>query len=293
MDRTSKRQAATKIEYKSLLDRCIAAHPAQQGSLGRIPLRELTAGAVRVWFASLGNQHVRRNSHAYGLLHAVCATAVKDGLLPANPCQITRAMNPPRKREPIILTVAEVGALADAIEERFKALFLISAWCGLRWGEVTELRRKDVGAGCEIISVSRAVTHRGSCRIDSTKSGHARTVVVPPHIRADIKDHLDNHTADSADALLFPPLRGGCHLNDSVFMRSSFRPALKAIGREGVRVHDLRHFAGTMTTRVGNLVETMERLGHSTAKASLIYQQSVNGRRLSRSSWNLRWRSLT
>ena len=26
--------------------------------------------------------------HAYGLLHAICATAVKDGLLQANPCQI-------------------------------------------------------------------------------------------------------------------------------------------------------------------------------------------------------------
>ncbi|HZE18183.1 MAG TPA: hypothetical protein VE197_22205, partial [Mycobacterium sp.] len=30
--------------------------------------------------------------------------------------------------------------------------------------------------------------------------------------------------------------------------------------------------------RVGNLVETMARLGHSTEKASLTYQQMVNGR---------------
>ena len=37
-------------------------------------------------------------------------------------------------------------------------------------------------------------------------------------------------------------------------------------------IHDLRHFASTMSARVGNLVETMQRLGHSTAKASLIYQ---------------------
>ena len=52
-------------------------------------------------------------------------------------------------------------------------------------------------------------------------------------------------------------------------------PALESIGREGVRVHDLRHFAGTQTARVGSLVETMERLGHSTASASLLYQQRV------------------
>ncbi|HTH84846.1 hypothetical protein [Mycobacterium sp.] len=43
-------------------------------------------------------------------------------------------------------------------------------------------------------------------------------------------------------------------------------------------MHDLRHFVGTQTARVGNLRETMERLGHRTPKASLIYQQIVNGR---------------
>jgi hypothetical protein len=56
-----------------------------------------------------------------------------------------------------------------------------------------------------------------------------------------------------------------------------FRPALKAIGREGVRIHDLRHFAGTQTARVGNLVETTQRLGHTTAKVSLLYQQQLDG----------------
>jgi hypothetical protein len=67
-------------------------------------------------------------------------------------------------------------------------------------------------------------------------------------------------------------------MNDRVFSREYFADALATIGRKGVRVHDLRHFSGTQTARVGNLVETMGRLGHSTAKASLIYQQIVSGR---------------
>jgi hypothetical protein len=45
-----------------------------------------------------------------------------------------------------------------------------------------------------------------------------------------------------------------------------------------MRLHDLRHFAGTMTAQVGNLVETMARLGHSTPAASLRYQGQVSGR---------------
>ena len=81
-----------------------------------------------------------------------------------------------------------------------------------------------------------------------------------------------------ADALVFPALRDGCHMNDSVFAKH-FAPALKTVGiAQTVRILDLRHFTGSQTARVADLTETMARLGHSTVKASLIYQQVVNGR---------------
>lgn len=262
----------TKIGYQSLLDNHISP------MLGRVPLKNLTPEAVRGWYASLGTQHVRRNSHVYGLLHAVCATAVTDGLIVANPCNIPRVMNPPRKREPVILSVAEVAELADVIKpERLKALILVSAWCGLRWGEVIELRRKDISGDYSVLYVARGVTHRQGCRIDTPKAGKGRAVVVPPHMRNDLKYHLNTYVAKGTEALLFPPARSGCHLNDRVF-RDYFTEALTRIGRTGVRVHDLRHFSGTQTARVGNLVETMGRLGHSTVRASLTYQQIVSGR---------------
>ena len=81
----------------------------------------------------------------------------------------------------------------------------------------------------------------------------------------------------------FPPARGGCHIRDRVFRDSYFDPALTKIGRDGEAkprpaIHDLRHFAGTNTARVGNLVETMGRLGHKTVGASLIYQTIAQGR---------------
>ncbi|WP_342744346.1 site-specific integrase [Mycobacterium aquaticum] len=263
----------TKIEYRRLKAQLIT------DTIGKVVLRNLTPDAVRAWYAALGTKTPRRNSHAYGLLHAICATAVTDQLIASNPCIISRAMNPVRKREPVILSIDEMARVVDAIQpERYRCLVLVAAWCGLRWGEVTELRRKDIDELCEVISVTRAVTHRGSCRIDTTKSGKARAVVVPPHIRADLKHHLEVHVAKSPDTLLFSAMRGGCHLDDWAFARSVFSPALKTVGREGVRIHDLRHFAGTQTARVGNLVETMNRLGHSTVKASLTYQAMVSGR---------------
>jgi integrase len=246
----------TRSMYKDLMRRHI------RESLGRLPLKNLTPETIRAWYSALGTEHTRRNSHAYGLLHAICATAVTDGLIVANPCNMSRVMNPPRKREPSALSVDEVAQLANAIRpERLKALILLSSWCGVRWGEVSELRRKDVSADCDVIAVGRAVTRRDKqYRVDTPKSGKGRAIVVPPHIRDDLREHLAANVADEPDALLFPAARGG-HMNDRVFGREYFADALKSIGREGVRIHDLRHFAGTQTARVGNLVETMGRLG--------------------------------
>ncbi|MCH5644362.1 site-specific integrase [Gordonia sp. ABSL49_1] len=263
----------TRSGYKDLLRLHI------KPTLGNVAMKNILAGTIRSWHSGLGTEYPRRNSHAYGLLHAIMATAAADGVIAANPCTIPRAMNPPRKRDPMIPTVAEVAELADVIRpERFRALILLAAWCGVRWGEVTELRRSDLTEGCEVLQVSRAVTRRdGQYRVDSTKSGRGRAVVVPPHIRDDIQHHLDTHVGEEPDALLFPSARGK-HLNDRTFRREYYAHALESIGKPDMHIHDLRHFAGTQAARVGNLVETMGRLGHSTVRASLIYQQIVTGR---------------
>ena len=259
----------TQLHYRRIL-----AHFAP---LDDLPLEGLTPQRVREWHATTLVNRPTYRSHAYGLLHAICATAVKDELLASNPCQIQRAMRTHRKRQPVILSIAELGQVAEAIEPQYRALVLISAWCGLRWGEVTELRRKDVGKDALVLTVARGATHQGGCRIDTPKSGKGRTVVVPPHIRQDVLDHLSLYTGKDKEALLFAPAQGGCHLADTTF-RPHFGAALEKIGRQGVRVHDLRHFAGTQTARVGSLRETMDRLGHSTVAASMLYQNLVSGR---------------
>ncbi len=69
----------------------------------------------------------------------VCNTAVRDGLIDRNPCMIERAMNPKTKRQAVVPTIPELEAIADALgtdpkNGRFRALVLLSAWCGLRYG---------------------------------------------------------------------------------------------------------------------------------------------------------------
>ena len=71
----------------------------------------------------------------------------------------------------------------------------------------------------------------------------------------------------------------GRHLRRSNFNRRVWQPATRAAGVEGLRVHDLRHTAGTLATAAdGSLREVMDRLGHSTTVAAVRYQHVMADR---------------
>jgi integrase len=46
----------------------------------------------------------------------------------------------------------------------------------------------------------------------------------------------------------------------------------------GVHLHDLRHTGNTMAATGASLRELMERMGHSSARAALIYQHATRER---------------
>lgn len=272
----------TRIHYTQILQNHISPE------LGSISISNLRPARVRIWYATALLDKPTMRRHAYQLLHAICATAVDDELLPSNPCKIKGATAVKNTRDAVVPTLDELAIIAENIAPVWTAYVLISAWCGLRFGEATELRRKDFRYssrdhdGPDIIAVRRAVVHRRGedgmrCRIDTPKSGRSRRVVIPPHIRAAIDEHLQRFVEPDPDGLLFAPARGGCHVDGRV-VRAAMHAACDAANVSRMRLHDLRHFAGTMTAQVGNLVETMQRLGHSTPGASLRYQGQVSGR---------------
>lgn len=193
MDRTAEPKAAHKNSLQE------SARKAHIPALGNVVVNNLRPAMVRAWYAKTLTNKPTYRSHAYQLLHAICDTAIKDELLERNPCMIDGATATKRTREPVVPDIAAMSVIADKIEAKFRALVLISAWCGLRFGEVIELRRKDIGIGCEIITIARGVTHRSTdnpddrCVISTPKSGKGRAVVVPPHIRDDIAQHLNTY----------------------------------------------------------------------------------------------------
>jgi integrase len=160
-------------------------------------------------------------------------------------------------------------------------MLLLAAWCGLRFGELTELRRKDLDLDRGIVNVRRAVTRvDGQFIVTSPKSAAGRrTVALPPHLIPALQTHLDRYTAMNSEALLFPatgdPTR---HLAPANLYKSFYR-ARKLADRPDLRWHDLRHTGAVLAAHTAaTLAELMNRLDHSTPQAALRYQLATKDR---------------
>jgi len=218
-------------------------------------------------------------AHCYGLVRSIFTAAVAKGLVPSNPCVIPGAGSAKRVHKIRPASLPEIEALTAAMPERLQALVLLSAWCGLRFGESTELRRKDVDLVRSALIVDRGVVRAEGGFVIGTPKSEAgkREVSVPPHLLPMLDDHLRRYVGPTRESLLFPASHGG-HLAPSTLYRH-FYAARTAAGTPDLRWHDLRHTGAVLAASTGaTLAELMARLGHSTPQAALRYQHAAQGR---------------
>jgi len=208
---------------------------------------------------------------------------VQRRLIDFNPCHIRGAGNAKRVKKIEPATLPELEALTRAMPERYQLMILLAAWCGLRFGEITELRRKDIDLthGVVKFKVRWAVVRvDGEVIVGTPKSdAGTRDVSIPPHLFPAVKAHLASNITGGRDGLLFPAAGDPTkHLAPATLYKVFYR-AREAAGRPDLRFHDLRHTGAVLAASTGaTLVELMARLGHSTAGAALRYQHAAQDR---------------
>jgi integrase len=173
-----------------------------------------------------------------------------------------------------------LAVIVDEMPEEYGAAVLIAAWAGLRFGELAELRRKDIDLAHTRLRIRRAVTHvDGQAIVGPPKSeAGVRDVAIPPHLVPVIEQHLQEHVGAGREALLFPAPTGG-HLRSDGAVHRAFADAREAAGRPDLTVHGLRHTGATLAAATGaSLAEIMRRLGHSTPVAAMRYQHATDDR---------------
>lgn len=210
---------------------------------------------------------------AYRLLKAVLNTAVDDGLIRRNPCRVKGA-GQEKSPERTVLSLRDIDALLEATEQRYRALVLLAIFCSLRWGELAALRRGDIDLEAGTVRVTRQVTTLSSGRqvVGPPKSAAGtRVVVVPDVIIPALQLHLRWLAQPGEDRLLFTSPEGKLLRYDN-FRHRIWYPALRAAGLPRVHFHDLRHTGNQLAADAGaSLRELMDRMGHSTARAAMVY----------------------
>ncbi|MFD7442134.1 tyrosine-type recombinase/integrase [Streptomyces sp. NPDC059909] len=264
--------ASTADLYRSLLRNHLAP------TFGSVVLVDITPAMVRGWRVGRLNAGAGASSVAksYALLRAVLSTAVEDRLIRRNPCRVKGASVAPTPERPTA-TVQEVYALAGAIQPRYRALVLLAAFTGLRWGELVGLRRRDLDLAAGTVRVRRNVAelHSGKQMLKEPKSAAGkRTVAIPAVIVTDLVTHLAIYAEVGPDGRVFIGAKKATPRRNH--FGKLWRKACDQVGIKGLHFHDLRHTGNTLAAATGaSTRELMTRMGHSTARAALIYQHAT------------------
>jgi integrase len=249
--------------------------------LGGLALRSVTPAQIRAWRQSLvdGGVGATTVAKAYRLVRSVFAQAVDDELIVRNPCRIKGAGVEHTAERPV-LSLAEVMALADAIEERYRALVLVAVFGSLRWGELVGLRRGDVDLGAATVEVRRSVSEVGGrlvVKAPKTAAG-VRVVALPRWLVPELAEHLERFAEPGASGRVFVGPKGVTPFRSNFAV--VWARARRAAGLSSeVHLHDLRHTGNHLAALSGaSTRELMARMGHASMRAALIYQHATADR---------------
>ena len=198
---------------------------------------------------ALSNTFVRR---VHAVLQAALKQAVKERLIPYNPCENCR-IPPKDKKEMTILPPEKIGRyLQEAEKYGVLPMFYLELSSGLRRGELLALQWEDLNVKERILTVNKRVTRmEGELDVTEPKTKNSVRKVALSQQAVDLL--VQEHEQHSDNPTLFPSPRTGGYWSPDAVSRIN-RKLLKNAGiEEHVRFHDLRHPYVKHTTKIFSL----------------------------------------
>jgi integrase len=239
---------------------------------GHRRLSSISNGEIREWVGRMTSDGMSAASarKAVFALRGMLDAAVADRRLSVNPATSV-PLPAERHVEQRFLTTDEVATLADRIAPQYRALVLLGAYGGLRWGELAGLRRSRVDVlRSRVVITETAVDVGGTITFGEPKTAKSRRVVpIARSVMRELETHLATYTGPDADDLVFTAAKGG-PMYRGTFWPTVWTPAVKATGLNGLRIHDLRHtFVAIMSAAGANPKEISTWAGHSSVAFTL------------------------
>lgn len=210
---------------------------------------------------------------AYGVLAGILDDAVTDRRARANVARgVTLPAKSPRPRT--YLTHDQVQALAEQagkVGEQYETLVYVLAYCGLRWGEATGLRVRNLDMLRRRLAVEENAVQVGSVvKVGSPKTHERRSVPFPEFLVLQLARRCEGKGRD--ELVFSSPTEPGKHLkrSSSATAKSWFVLSVARAAIPRVTPHDLRHTAASLAVSSGANVKAVQRmLGHASAAMTL------------------------
>jgi integrase len=268
MNVTLNQDISTKTRDESLLRNHLV--PA----FGAMSLREVTTPSVRAWIADLSETKQLAPSTValcYQLLGRIMRNAEEDGYIFKTPCtpNIKLPNQTHSKRAERWLSIEELERLADTIDPRFRAAILTMGYMGLRFGELTGLKRSRLDLLHGTLDVSGQMKevggHQSFANITKTAAG-LRKLPIPPSLVSELGDHLSTYS--NHPEFVFSGRDGGPLRK--TWARRHFTPAVTKAGLSPLTPHHLRHTCAALLIAEGaHAKDIQEWLGHSSYQVTM------------------------
>lgn len=226
--------------------------------IGKVDHESIQRWANDMTATGLGSRTVR---WTHTVLKMTLDYAIDAGYLGKNPAGRTK-FPPMRRTTHTYLSAAEVAALDHACGSQGDVVSIL-AYTGLRFGELTGLNVEDVDLNARRIRVRRSITQVGGRLVEGNPKSDAgrRSVPIPERLVPPLKARLDGRPP-GAPAIASPK---GARLGLENWKRSvCWKTAIAAIGRDKLRVHDLRHTYASLSRRAGADLRLLQKaMGHA------------------------------
>ena len=215
------------------------------------PLAKIDHMAVQTWITGLSERLSPATvAECRRLTSAVMRSAVRNRLIPFNPCEGIKVGKRRRRDTDDQVVERDVfrSRLLPVVPDRHRGIVGVAGGCGLRWGEAAGLCVDAVDLDRATLRVIRTVIevagHTSFKPYPKSTAGR-RSVPIPAWLVALLRTHLDAYPLGAGD-LIFANEVGGA-LRRTLFRTRIWRPSLVRAGLLGRLVVDGEGFRGEWT----------------------------------------------
>ena len=225
-----------------------------------VRLEDINAGLVRKYITERREEGLAPATvnREISLLKSVLYAAEYDGLIASNPIRGRRVkkLEESNSREKSILSLNltddDLRMLIDCAAPHLKPILTLALITGMRKSEILKMKWKDINFNLGTIRVP----------VENSKTKRERFVPIDSNLIA-ILDSIER----KGDYVFLNSETG----KNIMEIKRAFKTALKTVGIEGLRFHDLRHLAAYRLVKVTDIVTASKILGHADVKMTLRY----------------------